>query len=112
MLSLSACPSSAPPISTSAPVANAATTRATRAEVAEVIYDGGLQNGWQDWGWAPKEVTPNAPAKVHFDQYGGWMLAKPGLRGDFGGVLFRVKEPPGEGEFLEVHLISNTGAMR
>jgi hypothetical protein len=87
--------------------------RPTRAEVAEAIYEGGLQNGWQDWGWSKKELTPNGPASVHFEQYGGWMLAKPGLHGDFGGVLFRVKEPPGEGEFLEVHLIGVSGkAMR
>jgi hypothetical protein len=85
-------------------------TRATRNDIAEVIYDGGLQNGWQDWGWSKKELSPNGPAKVHFDQYGGWMLAKPGLQGDFGGVVLRVMEPPGEGDFLEVHLISAAGA--
>jgi hypothetical protein len=38
------------------------------------------------------------------------MLAKPGLQGDFGGVLLRVMPPPGEGDFLEVHLISAAGA--
>jgi hypothetical protein len=107
--SASACPRSAPPTSSPAPVEAAA--RATRADVAEVMYDGGLQSGWQDWGWSPKELVPNGPAKIRFDQYGGWMLAKPGLVGEFGGVLFRVLEPAGEGEFLEVHLISSTGAV-
>jgi Glycoside hydrolase family 44 len=106
--SLSGCPRSGPQTSYSAPAE--ATVRASRADVAEVLYDGGLQNGWQDWGWSPKELVPKGPAKVRFDQYGGWMLAKPGLQGDFGGVLLRVMEPAGEGEFLEVHLIASTGA--
>lgn len=107
LLSVSACPrSSGPPVPDSAP---AVTPRATRADVAQVLYEGGLQNGWQDWGWSPKEMTPGGPALVHFEKYGGWILAKPGLQGDFGGVLFRVKEPPGEGEFVEVHLIASGG---
>ena len=108
VLSVSACPRSAPPMADA--TATVTVARATRADVAESIYEGGLQNGWQDWGWTPKQMVPNGPAMVRFDQYGGWMLNKTGLQGDFGGVLFRVKEPPGEGEFLEVHLLSTAGA--
>jgi len=108
LLSVSACPRSGPPMPDSASTVTA--PRATRADVAEILFEGGLKNGWQDWGWSNKEMVPNGPAMVHFDNYGGWMLAKTGLQGDFGGVLFRVKEPPGEGEFLEVHLIAATGS--
>jgi hypothetical protein len=103
--SVSGCPRPPSPHADAAP----AVVRPRPVEVAVVIYDGGLQNGWQDWGWAPKETPPKAPARVRFDNYGGWMLAKVGLTGDYGGVVFRVKEPPGEGEFLEVHLLSPTG---
>ena len=99
-LVLVACGRPVPAVSEAAPAV------VPHADVAESIYDGGLQNGWQDWGWAPHELKPGAPATVHFDQYGGWMLAKGGLHGAFGGLTFRVKEPIGEGEFLEVHLLS------
>ena len=100
---------------TSAPPVNTGVTQGhanpldPAPQVAEYMYEGGLQNGWQDWGWSPKEMTQGGPAMVHFDKYGGWILAKPGLQGDYGGVLFRVKEPPGEGEFVEVHLIASGG---
>lgn len=77
-------------------------------ELAEVVYDGGLQNGWQDWGWAPHELQPGGPAAVHFDEYGGWTLAKPSRTGEVGGVVFNVREPVGEGEFLEVYLLSQS----
>ena len=78
--------------------------------VVESIYDGGLKNGWQDWGWGPRNVKGGGPATVRFDNWGGWMLAKQGLSGDFGGVVFRVKEPPGEGEFIEVRLETAGGS--
>jgi Glycoside hydrolase family 44 len=108
LVSFPACRGATPPMPDSAPAA--AATHTSRGDIEEVIYDGGLQNGWQDWGWSPKEIVRNGPAKIHFDNYGGWMLAKPGLHGDFGGVVVRVMEPPGEGEFIEIHLLSTTGA--
>lgn len=84
----------------------AAATRASeRYEIAERIYDGGLAPGWQDLGWAPHELTPGGPG--HFDfSSGGWIVAKPGLSGTFGALVFRVRYPPGEAEFLEVRVDS------
>jgi Glycoside hydrolase family 44 len=76
-------------------------------EIAESVYDAGLQNGWQDWGWSPREVHGGAPAKVRFSDYGGWIVAKPGLSGTYGGLLIRLEEPTGEAAFLEVHLASD-----
>ena len=62
-------------------------------------------------GGGPRRSSCRAvPRRSASIKYGGWTLAKPGLEGDFGGVLFRVKEPAGEGEFLEVHLVSSTKA--
>jgi Glycoside hydrolase family 44 len=72
-------------------------------EVSQYIFDGGLVNEWQDWGWAPKEIG-GGPAKVRFDNWGGWILAHPDLSGSFGGVRFRVKATDPL-DFLEVHLI-------
>src|SRR5262249_1340627 len=47
------------------------------------------------------------PAKVRFSNSGAWMIGKPGLSGDFGGVVFQVQTPPGEGEFLELRVESD-----
>lgn len=79
-------------------------------EVAEMMFDGGFVNGWQDWGWSPHEAKGGGPARVRFDNWGGWMLAKPGLTGYYGGVVFHVKIPPGEAEFQQVWLESGAGA--
>jgi hypothetical protein len=78
---------------------------ASHPQVAETLYADGLQNGWTDYGWSPREVSGTGPAKIRFNDYGGWILAKPGQTGSYGGLLFRVKEPAGEGEFLEVGLV-------
>jgi hypothetical protein len=78
--------------------------RPATIDVAEVIYDGGLKNGWADWGWAAREVTGTGAAKVKFNNYSGWIIGKTGLTGEFGGVVLRVKSPVGEAEFLELRL--------
>jgi hypothetical protein len=80
-----------------------------RPEIAELMFDGGLVNGWQDWGWSPREIKAGEPARLRFDNWGGWMLAKPGFSGNFGGVLFRVKLPQGEAEFQQLYLESSVG---
>ncbi len=72
--------------------------------MAEAIYDGALKNGWQESGSALRDLSAGAPAKVRFNDSGEWILSRPGLGGRYGGLLFRVKEPPGEGEFLEVRV--------
>jgi hypothetical protein len=86
-----------------------ADAQAARLEIAELMYDGKLVNGWQDWGWSPRELKDGAAARLRFDNWGGWMLAKPGLTGSFGGVVFRVKLPPGEAEFQQLYLESSGG---
>ena len=77
--------------------------------VAETIYDGGVKGGWQNLGGATRELPKDQPAKVRFDNDGEWILAKPGLSGEFGGVAFRVQAPVGEGDFLEVRLDPPSG---
>ena len=113
-LGVTGCPRPAPSIADAAPSASVSATDAAprsapRGQNAVVVYDGGLKNGWNDWGWSPKEMPPGAPARVHFESYGGWILARPGLTGDYGGVVFRVQEPPGE-ELLQVHLVAAWGS--
>jgi hypothetical protein len=75
--------------------------------IAEAMFDGGLTNGWQDWGWSAREIATGGPARVRFDNWGGWTLAKTGLTGNYGGVVFRVKAPAGEADFLQVRLESD-----
>jgi hypothetical protein len=91
---------------------------AVQRPIAETIYDGTLAPGWKDQGWAPHELG-KGPASIDFSKQGGLVLAKPLVVGPvkktdagaplpaavpFGGLLFRVKAPEGEAEFLEVRL--------
>ncbi len=78
---------------------------AANRAIAEHVYDGALESGWQDSGWSPHEIDHGA-ASVDFSKEGGWMITKPGLKGAFGGLVFRVKAPEGEAEFLEVRVDS------
>ena len=75
--------------------------------IAEHVYDGALAAGWEDSGWSPHDLG-HGPASIDFSKQGGWMLTKPELKGKFGGLMFRVKVPVGEAEFLEVRLDSRT----
>jgi hypothetical protein len=74
------------------------------AKVVELAFDAaaGLGAGWKDLGWAPRELSRGAPAKLDFADSGGWILARPGLSGSFGALLIRYKAPPDFGDFLDV----------
>ena len=90
-----------------APAERAASPQAlaTTRVIAAHVYDGALAPGWEDAGWSPRDVG-HGPASVDFSGKGGWMLVNPNVKGPFGGLVFRVKAPPGEAEFLEVRLDS------
>jgi Glycoside hydrolase family 44 len=75
------------------------------ARLTEILYDGELRNGWVDFGWAQKELGPG-PAKVKLANFGGWIIAKPGVESRFGMLVFRFKAPPGDLDFLQVHVAS------
>lgn len=69
----------------------------------EVLYDGGLGDDWKDYGWAPRELGAG-PARLDLSDHGGWIVAKPGLKGRFGGLAFRYRAPAAVGDFFEVRL--------
>ncbi|MGC4121427.1 MAG: glycoside hydrolase family 44 protein [Myxococcales bacterium] len=69
----------------------------------EVLYAGGLGDDWKDYGWAPRDLG-RGPARLDLSRYGGWIIAKPGLAGRFGGLVFRYRAPAAVGDFLEVRL--------
>lgn len=74
------------------------------AEAPFDVYDGGLKNGWQDWGWAHREIKAGAPAILHLDRYAGWILAHRDLKGPYVSLSFSVRAPKSFGHFLEVSL--------
>jgi len=73
------------------------------AAVAEIIYDGGLTPGWQDWGWGAHDMS-GPQAKINLSQYGGWILHRDGLSPRYGTLSFRMKAPESFGDFLELKL--------
>jgi hypothetical protein len=74
--------------------------------LTEVAFATTLQAGWEDVGWAERDLKNPGPAKLRLDNMGGWMLHKKGLQGDFGGLALRYRAPSSFGEFLEVRLDS------
>ncbi len=82
------------------------TRQASEQKVAEAIYSNGLKNDWQDYGWAPRRKAKDGAQALNLSDYGGWIIAKPGLEGAFGGLLFRFHAPKEWGDFLEVRFDS------
>jgi len=81
----------------------AAVARPSSDLVAQVVYDGGLKNGWQDWGWGNHDLAHGA-ASIDFSNYGGWILWNPGLPSGLEGFVFRMAAPASFGSFLQVRL--------
>ncbi len=75
----------------------------TALEAAELLYDGKLTQGWDDWGWGPHELG-KGPAKVKFAGFGGILFHHASLRGPYGGLAFRFKVPAGFPNALQVSL--------
>ena len=71
--------------------------------VAELVYDGGLKPGWQDWGWGAHDLSSGA-AKINLSNYGGWIVHKDGLGSRFGALVFRMQAPSSFGDFLQIKL--------
>jgi hypothetical protein len=76
-------------------------------KLKEVIFDNGLGDNWQDFGWAPRQLERGKPARIDFSNDGGWIVAKPGLTGPFGALQFCLLAPPEYGDFLEVRVDSS-----
>ncbi len=70
----------------------------------QAIYEGGLQGGWEDHGWCERGARTSGPELLDLSNYCGWILANRGLEGTFGGVVFSIRLPPGEPDFLELRV--------
>lgn len=68
------------------------------------IYAGGLKGKWQDWGWAPRTLEKDQPAKLDLAEYGGWIVRSSEVPSGASAVAFRFKAPEDVGDFLEVRL--------
>jgi hypothetical protein len=75
----------------------------------ECIYEGALRSGWQESGTAARQPSADRSARVRFGASGDWTLRRTGLSGRYGALAFRVWSPPGEGDFLELHLATTEG---
>jgi len=81
----------------------------TPLAIGEVIYDGKLGAGWEDWGWGRHELPKVGPAKIVFGGYGGIVLHHAEMPARFGAFSFRYKPPEDWPEFLAV-TVSRTGS--
>ena len=78
-------------------------------DVLEFVYLGSVQKGWKESGSATRDFGAQGPAKVQFGDAGRWVFTRAQLGGPYGALVFRVKEPEGDGEFLQVSVASATG---
>ncbi len=77
-------------------------------EVVSWIYKGDLQNGWVDHGWTDRLPRKSGePERHQLSGYGGWILARTGFTGSYGGLTFRLKTTPNVSDFLEIRLESD-----
>lgn len=83
-----------------------ASAEATWRELS-VLYRGGLQGDWEDWGWAPRELNKGQPARVNFSGWGGWILGTRRAAPRFAALQFKIQAP--DTEFLEVRLRNKSG---
>ena len=74
-----------------------------------VVFDRGLGDGWNDYGWAAS-VPPTGPATLDLGEFGGWIIAHPELAGTFASLSIRVEAPADLGDsFLTVRLSDGQG---
>jgi hypothetical protein len=84
--------------------------RPDRLQLGEMIYDGGLHPGWQDWGWGAHEMS-TGPARINFSNYGGWILHHDSLANSYDGLAFRMFAPASFGQFLQVQVANGNEAF-
>jgi serine acetyltransferase/GT2 family glycosyltransferase len=75
-------------------------------EIVERIYDGGLQGAWTASGSAPAEMSAGSPVTIDLANGRSWMVAKPGLSGSFGALVFHVAGDASLIDALEVRVDS------
>jgi Glycoside hydrolase family 44 len=84
--------------------------RPERWQLAEMIYDGGLRPGWQDWGWGAHEISAG-PARINFSNYGGWILHHDSQEKNYDGLAFRMFAQASYGQFLQVQVANGNEAF-
>ena len=70
-----------------------------------VVFDGGLKDGWIDFGWTNKPLVSGRPVEIDVGDFGGWIAAKPGgLAGPFGALELKLRVPDSFAGALAVRL--------
>jgi hypothetical protein len=87
------------------------TRDAQRYDVAQAIFESGLKNQWQETGTATREIAEGKPARIKFGSGGTWTLSHPADGRQYGALVFRLKMPAGEAEFLEVRVDSKQSTV-
>ncbi len=68
-----------------------------------VVYDGGLRNGWSDYGWSSTRQL-GATARIDMGNWQGWLLDRSSQPLEAGEVTLRYRASADLGEFLQIGL--------
>ena len=110
VLGIGACawflrPKAESPGERTAPAASATQRQRQAFEVAEVVFDRGFGEGWQDFGWGPRDHEWDGGAlRVGLAGYGGVIFRHAELSASFGALVFKFRAPKSFGDFLAVSL--------
>lgn len=109
-LTTAANPTSTAPVAPgTTPATDPAVPGSTTSNGNVVAYANGFGDGWENYGWSAT-VPSSGPAELDLGDYGGWILARPGLTGTFRRVEFDIDVPPGLGDdFLQIRLSTDDG---
>jgi hypothetical protein len=60
-------------------------------DVAEVVLDGKLGKGWEDWGWGQHDLPESGGMRVELGAYGGVILHHDEISASYGALVFRYR---------------------
>lgn len=68
------------------------------------VFQGGLKNGWQDFGWSDVRQLTSSGARVDFGNYQGWLLDRNALPIEASTIVVKYRTSGTFGTFLRIGL--------
>jgi hypothetical protein len=88
-----------------APSTTKAATGSTKAKVTALgVYQAGLRNGWNDYGWSTTRELGAGSARIDMGNWQGWLLDRNATPVEGSRVVIRYRTATDLGEFLQIGL--------